>query len=107
MPQILPDDETEKSIKFRNSKERKDFSVVHTLAKNNMKYDRHNVESVHIFLSGRGGTGKSHLIKVINNATSKHCFINLRTLRNQQYFYLDLQEYQQSISMEPPFILFF
>ena len=71
-----------------------------------MKYDGHNVEPVHIFLSGRGGTGKSHLIKVINNATSKTLLYHFKDLRNQQCFYLDLQEYQQSIWMEPPFILF-
>ena len=42
-----------------------------------MKCDWHDVEPVHIFLSGSGGTGKSHLVKVIYSAISKtllyHC----------------------------------
>ena len=33
--------------------------------KDHVKYDGHNLEPVHIFLSGKGGTGKSHLLKVI------------------------------------------
>ena len=35
------------------------------------KCNGHNVEPIHIFLSGRGGTGKSHLVKMIYNAISK------------------------------------
>ena len=49
----------------------------HTWAKNYVKYDGHDGEPVHKFLSGSGGTGKSYLVKVIHNAISKtllyHC----------------------------------
>ena len=44
--------------------------MVHTWDKNYVKYDGHDVEPVHIFLSGSGGTGKSHFWKVIYNAIS-------------------------------------
>ena len=51
--------------------------MVHTWAKDYVKYDEHDVKPVHIFLSWSGGTGKSHLMKVIYNAISKtllyHC----------------------------------
>ena len=51
--------------------------MVHTWAKDYVNYDGHNVEPVHILRSGSGGTGKSHLVKVIYNAISKtllyHC----------------------------------
>ena len=74
MPQILPDDEIAKGI---NSKQWEVFNVVHAWAKEYLKYDGHDVESVHISLSSSGGTGKSHLVKVIYNAILKallyHC----------------------------------
>ena len=77
MPQVLPDDGTAKGIYSLNSKQREDFNVVHTWAKDYEKYDGHHVESVHVFISGSGGTGKSHLVKVIYNTISKtllyHC----------------------------------
>ena len=41
------------------------------MAKDYVKYNGHNVEPVDIFLSGSGGTGKSHLVKVIYNVISK------------------------------------
>ena len=51
--------------------------MVHTWAKDYVKYDGREVEPVHIFLSGSRGTGKSHLGKVIYKAISKtllyHC----------------------------------
>ena len=77
MPQILPDDEITEGTNSLNSKQREVFNVVHTWAENYVKYDGHDVEPVHIFLSGSGGTGESHLVKVIRNAISKtlhyHC----------------------------------
>ena len=94
----MSDDEIAKGINSLNSKQRKIFSsVVHTWAKDFVKYDGYDFEPVHIFRSGSGGTGKSHLVKVIYSYTTqyqKHCFIIVRTLRNQEFFYLDLQEYQ-------------
>ena len=44
----------------------------HTWAKDYVKCDGHNVERIHIFLSGsRGTTDVSHLVKVLYNAISK------------------------------------
>ena len=77
MPQVLPGDEIAKGISSLNSKQREVFNVVHTWAKLFVKYDEHDVEPVHIFLSDSGGTGKSHLVKVTYKAISKtllhHC----------------------------------
>ena len=51
--------------------------MVHTWAEDNVKYDKHDVEPVHILLSGSEGTCKSRLVKVIYNAIAKtllyHC----------------------------------
>ena len=51
--------------------------MVHKSAKEYVKCNGHNAESIHIFLLGSGGTDKSHLVKVIYNAISKtllyHC----------------------------------
>ena len=71
LPQILPDDEIAEGINSLNSKQRQFFNAVHTWAKDYVKYDEHNVEPIHICLSGSGGTGKSHLGNAIYNAISK------------------------------------
>ena len=71
MQQILPDDKTEKGISSLNSKQREVFNVVHTWTKNYIKYDKHEFELEHIFLSGSAETGESHLVEVIYNAISK------------------------------------
>ena len=69
--------------------------MVHTWAKDYVIYDAHNAEPIHVFLSGSGGTGKSQLVKVIYNPYQKHCFISVKTQKNQEFFCLGLQEYQQ------------
>ena len=53
MPQILPDDETAKDINSLNSKQMEVFNVVHTWAKDYVKYIEYNFEPLHIFLSGK------------------------------------------------------
>ena len=68
MPQILPDDEIAEGINSLNPKQGEVFNVVYKWTKDYVKYDGHNVEPIHIFLSDSGGTGKSHLGKVIHNA---------------------------------------
>ena len=50
--------------------------MVHTWAENYANCDGHNVEPVHIFLSGSGETGKSHLVNEIYNAISKTWLFN-------------------------------
>ena len=77
MPQILQGDEISKGTNPLNSKQREVFNLVHTWGNIYVIYDGHDVKPVHIFLSGSGGTGKSHLVKVIYDAISKtllyHC----------------------------------
>ena len=53
MSQILPDNEIAEGKNSLNSKLREVFNVVHTWVKNYVNYDRLNVETIHIFLSGR------------------------------------------------------
>ena len=77
MPQILPDNEFVEGINSVNLKQTKVFSVIHTCAKDYVTtYDVHNVEP--IFFSGSRGTGKSHLVKVINNAVLKVLFCHCK-----------------------------
>ena len=71
MPQILPDDKIANGINSLNSKQREVFNVVHKWTKNYVKHDGYEVKLVHIFLSGSGGTRKSHLVKVMYIAISK------------------------------------
>ena len=77
MPQILQGDEISKGTNPLNSKQREVFNLVHTWGNIYVIYDGHDVKPVHMFLSGSGGTGKSHLVKVIYDAISKtllyHC----------------------------------
>ena len=77
MPQILPDDEIAEGINYFNLKQREVFNLFHTWAKDSIKDDENNVKPIHIFLSGSGSTGKSHLVKVIYNVILKtllcHC----------------------------------
>ena len=68
---ILPDSDIAEGINSLNSKQREVFNLDHTWTKDYVRYNEHNVEPVHIFLSGIGGTDKSHLVKAIYNAISK------------------------------------
>ena len=71
MPQILPDDEIAEGMNSFNSKQREVFNVIHAWPIEYAKYDRHDVEPVHILLPGSGEKGKSYLMKVIYNTISK------------------------------------
>ena len=104
MPNILPDDEITEGIYSLILMRRELFNVVNKWSKDYVKYDGHNIKSVYMFLSGRGGKGKSYIVKVIY-VISKHCFIIVKTLKNLEFFYLDLKEFQQKTYGEPPFIL--
>ena len=44
-----------------------------------VKYDGQNVEPIHLFLSGSGGTGTSHSVEGIYKDKSKHCIIIVST----------------------------
>ena len=69
IPKLATDDEIAANIRSLNKKQRMVFDVLHQWARNYVK----NVSSkknlqinpVHIFLSGSGGTGKSHWVKTI------------------------------------------
>ena len=75
MPQILTDDEIAANIKSLNKKQRDVFNIAHKWARDYVKgmsqKRMRNVEPIHIFLSGSGGAGKSHLIKTMYQAVSK------------------------------------
>ena len=52
------------------------FNVVHTWAKNYVKYEGFDVETVQIFVSGSGRACKPHLVKVYNAISTillDHC----------------------------------
>ena len=66
--------------------------MIHTKAKDYVKYDGHNVEPIHIFPSGSGDTGKSHLVKVIYNTISKTLLHHCKDPEKPRLIYLDLQE---------------
>ena len=74
---ILPDDEIGEGINSINSKPKEFFNMAYTWNKDYVKYDGHDVEPVHIFVSGSGGTSKSHLEKVIYRL-SEVKFLNYR-----------------------------
>ena len=53
------------------------------------KCNGHNVELIHIFLSGNGGTGKSHLVKVIYNCISKTLLYHYKDPEKPRVLLLD------------------
>ena len=87
IPQILPDDEIVEGINSLNSKQKEVFNVVHTWTKDYVKCDGHSVEQNHLFFSGSGGTGKSHLVKVICNAILKTLLYNCKDPEKLKSFF--------------------
>ena len=67
MFQILPDDEIPEGVHFLDSKQGEVLNDVFIRDKDYVRCYEHGFESVNIFLSDSGGTGKSHLVKVIYN----------------------------------------
>ena len=43
------------------------FNVVHTWVENYVKHYEHNLEQIQLFLPGRTGIGKSHLVSISQN----------------------------------------
>ena len=76
MSRIMAGDEILRSLNSLNYKQRTVFSVVHNWTKEYVKHKGVNVKPVNIFLSRSGGTGKSHLVKLIYNAVSKTFIFN-------------------------------
>ena len=94
MTQISLDDEIAEGINSLNSKQREVFNMVDPWTKDCVKYNEHNVEPVHVFLSGSGGIHKYQLVKVAYNSVLKRRFITVKTQKKQEFFYLGLKEYQ-------------
>ena len=75
MPPQLSDESISDMIKTLNVKQRQIFDIVHKWARDFVKSlstkGNFAVEPFYIFLSGSGGTGKSHVIKTIYQAITK------------------------------------
>ena len=75
MANILHDDDINAKIRSLNFKQRQIFHVIHAWGKNCVKklYSKASkkVSSLHLFVTGGGGCGKSHLIKTIYHSMTK------------------------------------
>ena len=64
--------------------------------KDYVKHNGHNVEPIHRFISGSGGTGKPHLVKVIYHPVTKTFLYHCKDPEKKiEFFCLEPQEYQQ------------
>ena len=74
-PPVLTDNQINEKICSLNEGQRKVFNVILTwaveFAKNRNCNMPAKIEPLHIFLTGKGGTGKSHLVKVVFHTVSK------------------------------------
>ena len=70
---ILNDSEINSKIRSLNFKQRQIFDFIYNWAKSNVKCEATSKQSTpfHLFLSGGGGCGKSHLIKIVFHAVNK------------------------------------
>ncbi|XP_066928370.1 uncharacterized protein [Clytia hemisphaerica] len=72
---LLPDNEINTRIRSLNPQQREIFDVIHKWGRNFVKNlsskDPKIVEPFHIFLTGGGGVGKSHLLTTIYHSLSK------------------------------------
>ena len=69
-----------------------------------VKCNGHNVEPIHIFLSYNGGTGKSHLVKVIYNCISKKLLYHCKDPEKPRVLLLDPTGISAVNKVEQPFI---
>ena len=71
----LSDDEINMMIRSLNSKQREIFDVVMNWARNHVKHlscaQKKQIDPLHLFITGDGGCGKSHLAKTVFQALSK------------------------------------
>ena len=74
-PSAICDDDLRKSVRSLNSQQRLAFDIVlswsRKLIKNMNSLKPEDVKPLHLFLTGGGGAGKSHLIKAIYHTTVK------------------------------------
>ena len=87
---ILADDETAEVTNFLNLMQRKVLNVDYTRAKRYVKHNDHNVEPIPLLLPGSGSTGIYHFLKIKLNVYQKYSLINLKALKNLEFFHLDL-----------------
>ena len=93
MPEIPPNNEIVGSLRSVNEKQRMVFNVVHKWSRNFIKSLSTKrcfpVDPIRIFLSGSGGTGKSHLIKTIYQTVSKELLYHAKDLEKPRVLLLD------------------
>ena len=74
-PSGISDDSLRESVRSLNNRQRHAFNIVLTWRRTKMIQNNSNqtneIEPLHLFLSGGGGTGKSHLIRVIYHTVGK------------------------------------
>ena len=91
MPPLLSDDSISENIKTLNTKQRHIFNIVYKWAKDFVKSlntkGNFAVQPFHIFLSGSGGTGKSHVIKTITRQSQKLYYTMPLTQIKLEFFY--------------------
>ena len=96
MPKITTDDEITANIRNLHKKQRMVFDVLHQWARNYVKNasSKKNLQimPVHIFLSGSGGTGKSHLVKTIYQVVSKELLCHSKEPDKQRVLLLNSTE---------------
>ena len=75
LPTLMPDSEVNSKISSLKTKQREIFEVINKWAPDYVKYSscllKESISPLHLFISGSGGCGKSHLIKTVYNSLSK------------------------------------
>ena len=78
--------------------------MVHKWTKKYVKCNGHNVEPIQIFRSCNRGAGKSNLVKVIFNATSKTLLYHCKDPEKPRVLLLDPTGISAVNKVEQPFI---
>ena len=72
---FIPDDYLDLRIQSLNKKQRETFGLVHKLAKESVKNKSSKrpikINNLHLFITGKGGCGESHLFKTIYHSLTK------------------------------------
>ena len=85
------DYEISANIRSRNLKQPQVFDFVHSQAKEIVKPKRlkrpEAIKPFHLFLSGSGGVGKSHLIKTVYQSVSKLLYITVDQRKSHEFLF--------------------
>ena len=77
---ILADEDINAKIRSFNKEQKKVFDFVHKWARDHVKYRssrrKKEVQPVHLFITGGGGCGKSHLLRIIYQSITKTLMYN-------------------------------